>query len=147
MIMDPGFCVVAGAPAGAGALRILESSPARAGPRGGPRPHTNPGPPTLSQPFPQNAPSSSLRAHLCPTREVRVQGGEHRGAFAAVEVAEALDLRAQEAAGTELVDDRLIEHAGAEVGGLLGDLDPAGDGRRRDDPAAAQTGRQDFRER
>src|SRR5204863_4560087 len=45
-----------------------------------------------------------------------------------------------------LIDDRLIEHSGAEIGGLLGDLEPVDQLLRSGDPAASHTRREHFRE-
>jgi hypothetical protein len=55
---------------------------------------------------------------------------DHHAALAAIERAHALDLRRELAAGHELVDDRLVEHARAEIGGLLGDLERSSSGLR-----------------
>ncbi|HEV3485847.1 MAG TPA: hypothetical protein VG106_10590, partial [Vicinamibacterales bacterium] len=72
---------------------------------------------------------------------------EQHAPLAAIKRAHALDLRPQLAVGAELVDDRLVEHAGAEVGRLLGDLEPLEQRARRDDEPAAQSRREHFRER
>src|SRR5439155_15829151 len=68
------------------------------------------------------------------------------GALAAIERPNAFDLPGQLAGVAVLVDDGLVEHSGAEIGGLLGDLDAIDQRLRPDDPSAAHTGRQNFRE-
>src|SRR5262249_19566358 len=74
--------------------------------------------------------------------EVMLERAEHDRALSAVERANALDLSRQLAGVAVLVDDRLIEHAGTEIGGLLGNLHLRDQSGRADDPTAPHARRE-----